>query len=576
MMQVRRQALVIVALLLLVSGASALDDYACYQEIDHAACDKDVYQQDIVIHRSNGTAYNETSGGLETWHIYVGDHCQEDYDDVRFTNSSESELAYYLWPDYTNSSAKFCVRLEGADEAGTLTVWYGNSTAATTSDGDATYLLFEDYSNDLSQFNTGAKSGGKIEIDSGALKIYQNPSGAHWGGYASTKVKFTNGNGISIVFKHKKPAGYDANLRQMQSIWAVTDSATSGRNPYYYLPTTAEALIWKSPPGVSTFTESRIDISDEGTFRVNGGSWVSGITDPWGTAHPWSRVGATYNLEFLNCDYGNYPCYFDDIRVRAYSAAPPAATDFSGEQENPGPPSVGFTATPTVGLAPLTVQFNDTSLRSPTSWTWDFGDGSTSTDQNPEHTYTAAGTYSVNLTATNEYGTGYKLKPDHITVYDPVTAQFTADVTYGALPLTVRFTDASSGSPTSWAWDFGDGNTSTDQNPEHTYTSTGTYTVKLIASHPYDSDEETKDDYITVVTLQPFPGCSSNPTDPDSDGLYEDINGNGRWDFQDLVLFFQHLTWCNANQPITLFDWNSNGRCDFDDVFRLWSNGGMI
>jgi len=81
---------------------------------------------------------------------------------------------------------------------------------------------------------------------------------------------------------------------------------------------------------------------------------------------------------------------------------------------------------------------------------------------------------------------------------------------------------------------------------------------------------------ISVVVLQPFPGCSSNPTDPDSDGLYEDINGNGRWDFQDLVLFFQHLTWCNANQPITLFDWNSNFRCDFDDVHKLWLDGGMI
>ena len=79
-----------------------------------------------------------------------------------------------------------------------------------------------------------------------------------------------------------------------------------------------------------------------------------------------------------------------------------------------------------------------------------------------------------------------------------------------------------------------------------------------------------------IVCLQPFPGLSRRPTDINSDGLYEDINGNGRWDFQDLVLFFQHLTWCNANQPITLFDWNSNGRCDFDDVFRLWSNGGMI
>ena len=264
------------------------------------------------------------------------------------------------------------------------------------------------------------------------------------------------------------------------------------------------------------------------------------------------------------------------ILVRAYSATPPAALTFSGEQETAAPPVTAFTATPTAGLAPLSVQFTDLSAGSPTSWSWAFGDGNTSTAQNPQHTYSSAGTYTVTLTATNEYGSDTETKTDYITVYSPVTAQFMADVTYGALPLTVQFTDASSGSPTSWTWDFGDGNTSTDQNPEHTYTAVGTYTVKLIASHPYDSDEETKVNYITVVTLQPFPGCSSNPTDPDSDGLYEDINGNGRWDFQDLVLFFQHLTWCNANQPITLFDWNSNFRCDFDDVHKLWLDGGMI
>ena len=323
-----------------------MQGYTYFFPIAYSATDVAIYQQDVVIHRSEGVSYEETFGDFKVWHVYVGDRCKSDYGDVRFTDASGNALAYYLWPDYDAESARFTVRLEGADAAGVLRVWYGNPSAATTSDGGATYLLFEEFSNDLSQFNTGAKSGGKVEIDSGALKIYQDPSGAHWGGYASTKVKFTNGNGISIVFKHKKPAGYDAFLRQMQSIWAVTDSTTSGRNKYYYLPTTAAALIWKSPPYVSNFTESRIDISAEGTFRVNGGPWVSGITDPWGTAHPWSRVGATYNLEFLNCDCGNYPCYFDDIRVSAYSATPPAALTFSGERETASPPVTAFSIRP--------------------------------------------------------------------------------------------------------------------------------------------------------------------------------------------------------------------------------------
>lgn len=77
-----------------------------------------------------------------------------------------------------------------------------------------------------------------------------------------------------------------------------------------------------------------------------------------------------------------------------------------------------FTATPTTGYAPLSVQFNDTSKGSPTNWSWDFGDNATSTEQNATHTYTAAGLYSVNLTASNSLGSTHLQKTDYITVLD--------------------------------------------------------------------------------------------------------------------------------------------------------------
>lgn len=159
--------------LLLVAGASALDGYVYYQTIEYAACDQEIYQQDIVIHRTTGTAYNETAGGLETWHIYVGDHCREDYGDVRFTNSTGAELAYYLWPDYDSSSARFCVRLEGADAAGTLIVHYGNVAATTTSDGDATFHLFD-------HFDGTAIDTGKWDVIQSA-GLYEDINGnARW------------------------------------------------------------------------------------------------------------------------------------------------------------------------------------------------------------------------------------------------------------------------------------------------------------------------------------------------------------------------------------------------------------
>ncbi len=318
----------------------------------------------------------------------------------------------------------------------------------------------------------------------------------------------------------------------------------------------------------------------------------------------------------------------------------------------PVPPTADFSAAPTSGSYPLTVQFTDQSAGSPTSWSWDLGDGTTSTVQNPSHAYQAAGIYTVSLTATNAEGSDTVTRTDLITVTEPVpttlitvsgessihgtvsgsyldlaaddgvaetltevedtshprkrtsflehrwsfdlpaggdatlqlaasrpanadgedfrfeystdganwialatigsateqlisqnlgalsgpvtvrvvdtdrswdrvsldavvvdylvfemgdvqpvapTADFVADPVSGAYPLAVQFTDRSGGLPTSWAWDLGDGTTSTEQNPGHVYQAAGTYTVSLTATNAQGSDTLTRTDYITVT-----------------------------------------------------------------------------
>ena len=62
------------------------------------------------------------------------------------------------------------------------------------------------------------------------------------------------------------------------------------------------------------------------------------------------------------------------------------------------------------------------------------------------------------------------------------------------------------------------------------------------------------------------------PTDPDGDGLYEDVNGNGRIDFADVTLFFNQMSWIAANEPVSAFDFNGNGRIDFADVTWLFNH----
>jgi PKD repeat protein len=165
----------------------------------------------------------------------------------------------------------------------------------------------------------------------------------------------------------------------------------------------------------------------------------------------------------------------------------------------PPPPVADFVGSPTSGCAPLEVSFTDLSTGDITSWDWDFGDGGTSTAQNPSHTYTAAGTYTVELTVTGPGGSDTETKTGYVSVMASPVAGFSGTPLSGTAPLTVDFTDESTGGPSSWSWDFGDGGTSTAQNPSHTYEAAGTYTVALTATNACGADTETKTDYITVT-----------------------------------------------------------------------------
>jgi len=159
-----------------------------------------------------------------------------------------------------------------------------------------------------------------------------------------------------------------------------------------------------------------------------------------------------------------------------------------------------FSGTPTSGCAPLTVNFTDLSSGPVISWAWDFGDGvGTSTAENPSYQYNSPGVYTVTLTATSATCSDGETKTGYITVQTVPVANFSGSPTSGYAPLSVSFTDLSTGNPDTWSWDFGDGvGTSSAQNPNYTYNDAGTYTVTLTASNACGSDGETKPAYITV------------------------------------------------------------------------------
>jgi PKD repeat protein len=199
----------------------------------------------------------------------------------------------------------------------------------------------------------------------------------------------------------------------------------------------------------------------------------------------------------------------------------------------PPPPVAGFTASTASGTAPVEVAFTDTSTGSATSWSWDFGDGTTSSEQSPTHTFAAEGTFTVTLTATNAGGSSTATSSVVVVAPAPV-ASFGASAVAGTTPLDVAFTDTSTGSPTSWSWDFGDGATSTEQSPTHTFATDGSYTVTLTATTSGGSSTAS-----TVVVTSP-PSIASFATTPAAgtlDVAFADASTGSpmswSWDFGD-------------------------------------------
>ncbi len=181
-------------------------------------------------------------------------------------------------------------------------------------------------------------------------------------------------------------------------------------------------------------------------------------------------------------------------------------SNLSDELGDEAPPYADFTTSTATGKTPLTIQFTDTSHRSPDQWSWEFGDGATAATQNAEHTYTTAGIYTINLTVTNSTtGSDTRTKYEFITVIAPTppVANFTAAPLSGKVPLTIQFNDTSFNTPSNWIWNFGDGTNSTEQNPVHTYVVAGNMTVALNVTNDDGSANLTMNDYITVLALNP-------------------------------------------------------------------------
>jgi PKD repeat protein len=251
---------------------------------------------------------------------------------------------------------------------------------------------------------------------------------------------------------------------------AFTANATSGTSPLtvqftnWSVGNPALAYSWRLRNVTGNNTElAAFSTSASPVYTLYDGNWTVNLTVT-------NALGSSSSFAFVN--------------VSALSPSAPIGI---------------FSGTPTTGTVPMNVSFTDSSVSGITDWSWAFGDGNTSTLQNPEYQYLGAGTYSVALMVTNASGLNTTTKTNYVTV-NPMVASFTANNTVGINPMTVQFTGSSTGGVDAWYWEFGDGNTSVAQSPVFVYGVNGTFNVNMRATNLTSGafDWENKTGYITI------------------------------------------------------------------------------
>lgn len=440
------------------------------------------YQTKIRVYRTTGTDSGDA--------VYVGDKCRADYGDIRFTNSAGTELDYWMETN-AGSYADFWVELDTVGTTTTIYVYYGNSSATTTSNGDTTFIEFDDFSINTIGINwtENASYTGKSTymathtIENNGYHAYQ-PTAADCAAGLIRTTPLSNVSICHITMTYTSRAGrsppwcyfclgYNSSIITY-GYWGTVLLF----NPNS--PSDTLDLVWTDGK-----TTNNINFYRNGTLVYTGSASYATNKQP-------SFLVRTAGSETINLYYKNF-------YVRKYDATEPTHSTWGAEQDLSAT-SFTIRITPTTGTDPLSVTYNciipEGTLD---NFILDYGDGNeytaaTQSSFATTHTYNEPGTYTVWAEGYTEFATHvYYELPYGVTVNaEAVVASFSVDQTYN----TVTFTNTSTGNINECYWDFGDDNHSYEQNPIHTYWSPATYTVTLYASNQYQYDT-----YTTTVTV---------------------------------------------------------------------------
>lgn len=276
----------------------------------------------------------------------------------------------------------------------------------------------------------------------------------------------------------------------------------------FTLPASSVQVVGNTPicPGQTT----QISVQTSGNTGLLTYSWNNNLGNSPGPIAVTPLQPTTYIVSVLNsCGVA----VVDSIRIAF----------------NP-PPQIAFTPAILGGCVPLIVQFTDNSISGNasdpiTSWSWTFSDGTTSSIQNPTHTFTQAGSYPVSLSVTTANGctNNNAGAPTVISAHPLPVAAFSLNSTNLDLPTDLLQTNNQSVGATSYVWEFGDGGSSTLENPQYSYTQVGNFPVQLTATTAFGCEDKmtieikTNAQILFPNAFTPNPGYSSGGVyDPNS------------------------------------------------------------
>ena len=344
--------------------------------------------------------------------------------------------------------------------------------------------------------------------------VIMNTGGAGVGTFSGNGVRFENNTlvnvaktynaGFSIVMNSRDIPARDVTFKNNVIVMTnTTRPMAQVISNVSALPLTSDSNIWYRPDGAAYKFMHEV-WPDTGYYWNDLASWQTGMNADRNsrTVDPLLNAGDMYKpasgspaidrgeaLAGVSADYAGTPrpqgsSYDIGAFEQAGSGTPAPAPN--------QPPTVSVSASVTSGLAPLAVSFTGTASDPDgqiASYSWSFGDGQTSTQQSPAHTYSAAGSFTARLTVTDNAGATANASivinvtsAPAPTPNQPPTVSLNATPVSGVLPLNVRFTATagdSDGQVVSYAWDFGNGQTSSQQNPSFTYESAGTFTARV-------------------------------------------------------------------------------------------------